>query len=53
MSLHAATTEIHVPRACAPQREKPGHCSLEGAARSLHLEKVRVQQQRPSAAKNK
>ena len=23
LSLHATTTEAHVPRACAPQQEKP------------------------------
>ena len=23
LSLHAATTEAHAPRACAPQQEKP------------------------------
>ena len=37
-----------VPRACAPQQEKP----LQREARTPQLEKACVQQQRPNAAKN-
>ena len=44
-----ATTEAQAPRACALQKEKP----LQREACTLQLEKVRVQQQIPSAAKNK
>ena len=42
LSLHAATTEAHMPRARAPQQEKPPQ-----------LEKAHVQQPRPNATKNK
>ena len=50
--------EAHVPRACAPQQEKP----LQREARTLQprvafhspqLEKAHVQQQRPGTAMNK
>ena len=49
LSPHAPTTEAQLPRACAPQQEKP----LEQAAHTLQLEKAHMQQQRPSATKNK
>ena len=48
LSLRAAATEAHAARARAPQQEKP----RQWEARSLQLEKARVQQQRPNAAKN-
>ena len=44
------------PRACAPQQEKPSQGEawmqeLESSPQSLKLEKVHMQQQRPSTAK--
>ena len=57
-SLHAAITEVHVPRICVPQKQKSIQREarapqLESGAHSLYLEKVRRQQQRVRAAKNK
>ena len=49
LSPCVATTEARVPRACAPQQEKP----LQWEARAPSPEKARVQQQRPNVAKNK
>ena len=56
LSPRATTTEGCVPRARAPQQEKP----LQWKAREpqqrvapAQLEKARTQQQRPNAAKNK
>ena len=53
----ARTTEVHTPRARALQQEKPlqweAHSlQLESGPHSPQPEKARVQQQRPSAAKN-
>ena len=58
LSLCATTTEARMPRARAPQHEKPlqweAHAPQWGVApHSLQLEKAHVHQQRPSAAKNK
>ena len=56
-SPRATTTEAHVPGARAPQQEKPPQweaCTCnEEYPHSSQLEKARVQQQRPNAAKNK
>ena len=56
-SLRATTTEAHVHRARAPQREKPPQWEApalqQSSPRLRQLEKARVQQQRPNAAKNK
>ena len=54
----ATAIEAHVPRACAPQQEKPPqweapHTASKSRPRSPQLEKACVQQQRPNAAKNK
>ena len=46
---HRATSEAHMPRAQAPQQEKP----LQWEAHTPQLEKVRAQHQRPSTAKVK
>ena len=48
LSPHAAATEVHAPRACALQQEKPA----QWEARSLQLEKAYTQQQTPNAAEN-
>ena len=68
LSPCATTTEARVPRACAPQQEKPpqweacapqwrvapAHCTtMKSNPYSLQLEKARAQQQRPNTAKNK
>jgi len=58
LSPCASTTDPQVPRACAPQQEKPPQWEtqapqLESSPCSLQLEKVQVQQQRPSTSKNK
>ena len=52
----AATTEARVPRACAPQQEKPPQWEArapqqKGSPRSPQLEKARVQQRRLNTAK--
>ena len=53
----ATATEACVPRAHAPQQEKPlqweAHELQWSSPCSLQLEKARAQQQRPNAAKNK
>ena len=46
LSLHAATTEACVPRACAPQEKPP-----QGEAHAPQLEKACVKQQRPAQPK--
>ena len=48
-SPNATTTEARVPGAHALQQEKP----LRWEARAPQLEKARMQQRRPNAAKNK
>ena len=50
-----ATTAALEPMPCNKKAiaEKPVHCRLEGNPQALQLEKHRVQQQRPSTAKNK
>ena len=52
----ATTTEARAPRACALQQEKPQQWEAcapqQSSPHSLQLEKARVQQQRPNAAKN-
>ena len=58
LSLCATTTEACVPRAHAPQQEKPPRWEdrapqQKSSPRSLQLEKTHAQQQRPNAAKNK
>ena len=53
LSLRATTTEACVPRACAPQQEKPPCTAMKSSPRSPQLEKARAQQQRPNAAKIK
>ena len=57
LSLCTTTTETHVPRARAKQREATAMRSLRSAMkrspRSPRLEKARTQQRRPNAAKNK
>ena len=53
----AATTKPCVPRACAPQQEKPlqreASTPQQGSPCSPQSEKARVQQQGPSTVKNK
>ena len=49
LSPCAAATEARVPRARAPQQEKP----LQWETCAPQLEKTRAQQRRPNAAKNK
>ena len=49
LSPRATTTEAREPRARARQQEKP----LQWEARAPQLEKARMQQWRPNAAKNK
>ena len=57
LSPRATTTEAHMPRARALQREATAMRSLRTATRSsprsLQLEKARAQQQRPNSAQNK
>ena len=58
MSPWATITEAHVPRAHAPQQEKPPQweaCTPQRrvAPCSPQLEKARAQQWRPNSAKNK
>ena len=58
LSPRATTTEARVPRAPAPQQREAAamrspHIPTKSSPRSLQLEKARVQQQRPNAAKNK
>ena len=56
LSPCATTTEARVPRARAPQQEKPPQWkarAMKSSLRLLQLEKVHRQQQRPNAAKNK
>ena len=57
LSPRATTTEARVPRAPAPQQEKPPQWEARTLQRkvapALQLEKAHVQQQRPNAAKNK
>ena len=59
LSPQAATTEAPVPRACAPQQEKPLQWETQHALQvekgpcSLQLEKACEQQQRPSTTKKK
>lgn len=56
-SQQAATTEPHIPRASALQKEKPPQWETalqqESRLHSPELEKVFVQQQNPSTTKNK
>ena len=57
LSLCATTTEARVPRARAPQQEKPPQWEARApqprvAPPSSQLEKARAQQQWPNAAKN-
>ena len=57
LSLSAATTEAHVPRARAPQREatamRSPRTATKSSPRSPQLEKACAQQRRPKAAKKK
>ena len=59
LSPHAATTDTHVPAACAPSTSREtttmrSQCTkMERSRRSPQLEKAHVYQQRPSATKNK
>ena len=58
LSLCAATTEAHAPRACASQREKPAQCKAhapqpESSPHSPQLEKAHANQLRPGAANTK
>ena len=57
LSPHTTTTEAHVPRAHASQREATAMRSpcttIKSSPCSLQLEKARTQQQRPNAAKKK
>ena len=51
MSLWAATTEACMPRAYAPQQEKPTTAKKSGRS-SPQLQKALAKQQRLSVAKN-
>ena len=55
LSLHATTTEARAPRAHVPQREatamRSPRTATKSSSRSLQLDKGRVQQQRPNAAR--
>ena len=58
LSLCAAATEAHAPRAHAPQQEKPPQCeslatARKSSPRSPQLEKACMQQQKPNTAKIK
>ena len=59
LSPHDATTEAHVPKACAPQQEQPlqwEDCTPQprvGPARCNYRKPAEKKQRRPSAAKNK
>ena len=54
LSPRATTTEAHMPRACALQREATAvHTVTKSSPRSPQLEKALAQQRRPNAAKNK
>ena len=58
MSPCAASTEAHVPRACAPQQEKPPQWEAcapqpESSPCPPQLQKARAQQRRPSTVNNK
>ena len=57
MSPRAATTEAQVPKAHAPQQEKPLQweaqaSQLEGSPHTQQLEKAHEQEKRPSTTKN-
>ena len=58
LSPHATTTEARALRARAPQQKeatamRSPQTTMNSGPGSLQLEKARVQQQRPNAAKNK
>ena len=57
-SPRATTTEAHVPRACALKQEKPPQWEARAPQRRVaparrQLEKARIKQRRPNAAKDK
>ena len=58
LSLCAATTEAHAPRACALQQEKPLQWEARGLQQRVvpaqhNWRRAGMQPQRPSATKNK
>ena len=57
LSLPAATTEVHLPRACAPQEaataKRSSQATIKSSPYSPQLEKACVQQWRPRVIKNK